>query len=62
MHVNFFNEDNTSMPHITTHNHRVGQKPRKRYGFFKFMFDILMTVLTGGFWIIWIFVREMRKR
>lgn len=32
-----------------------------RYGFWKFMGDITMTVLTGGLWLIWIFVREMRK-
>lgn len=37
------------------------EKP-KRYGFWKFMGDIFMTVLTGGFWLIWIFIREMRKR
>lgn len=33
----------------------------KRYGFFGFLFDIIMLVLTSGFWIIWIFVREMRR-
>ena len=25
-------------------------------------FDVLLTCLTGGLWLIWIFVREMRKR
>jgi hypothetical protein len=35
---------------------------RKRYGFWKFVGDCLMTVLTGGLWLIWIFIREMRKR
>lgn len=33
----------------------------KHYGFFKFLFDATLTVLTGGLWLIWIFVREMRK-
>lgn len=33
-----------------------------RYGFWKFVFDCIMTVITGGLWLIWIFVREMRKR
>lgn len=33
-----------------------------RYGFFKFCGDVFMTCLTGGFWLIWIFIREMRKR
>lgn len=35
---------------------------RKRYGFFAFMFDLLMIVITSGLWLIWIFVREMRNR
>jgi len=32
-----------------------------RYGFGKFIFDCLMTVITGGFWLIWVFIREMRR-
>jgi len=35
---------------------------RRKYGFWKFMGDCLMTLVTGGLWIIWIFVREMRNR
>lgn len=35
---------------------------RKSYGFFKFVGDVIMTVITYGFWLIWIFVREMRNR
>jgi hypothetical protein len=35
---------------------------RKPYGFWKFMGDLLMTGITGGLWLIWIFVREMRNR
>lgn len=35
---------------------------KKGYGFFHFLFDCMMVVLTWGFWLIWIFVREMRKR
>lgn len=35
---------------------------RRPYGFWKFVGDVFMTVVTGGFWIIWIFVREMRGR
>ena len=34
----------------------------KPYGFFNFLWDVFMTCLTAGFWLIWIFVREMRKR
>lgn len=35
---------------------------RKNYGCLKFLGDVFMTLLTYGFWLIWIFVREMRKR
>jgi hypothetical protein len=37
-------------------------KVQKSYGFMAFLFDILMFVITGGLWLIWVFVREMRKR
>ena len=33
---------------------------KKSYGFAKFLGDAIMTVVTGGLWLIWIFVREMR--
>lgn len=39
-----------------------GTKMRERYGFLNFLFDCFMIFITAGFWIIWIFVREMRKR
>lgn len=35
---------------------------RKKYGFFHFFFDCALVMITGGLWLIWIFVREMRKR
>jgi hypothetical protein len=35
---------------------------RKRYGFMNFVGDIIMCCITGGLWLIWIFVREMRAR
>lgn len=35
---------------------------KKRYGCLNFLFDIFMVCITGGLWLIWIFVREMRKR
>lgn len=35
---------------------------RKRYGFWNFVWDCVMTSLTGGLWLIWIFIREMRNR
>lgn len=35
---------------------------QKSYGFFKFLGDCIMVFLTWGLWLIWIFVREMRRR
>ena len=34
---------------------------RPRYGIGNFLLDIFMTCVTGGLWLIWIFVREMRR-
>jgi hypothetical protein len=34
----------------------------RHYGFFNFVGDCFMTVITCGFWLIWIFVREMRGK
>lgn len=34
---------------------------RRPYGFFSFIFDICMIGITGGLWLIWIFIREMRR-
>ncbi len=34
----------------------------RRYGFWNFALDVFMFYITCGVWIIWIFVREMRKR
>lgn len=34
----------------------------RRYGFFSFIWDIFMTAITMGLWLIWIFCREMRGR
>lgn len=35
---------------------------RRHYGLFSFLFDVVLCILTGGLWLIWIFVREMRRR
>jgi hypothetical protein len=35
---------------------------RRPYGLFSFLFDAILTLITGGLWLIWIFVREMRGR
>jgi len=34
---------------------------QRRYGFINFLFDATMVVITGGFWLIYLFVREMRR-
>lgn len=34
----------------------------RRYGFWNFIGDALLTMFTGGLWLIWVFVREMRQR
>jgi hypothetical protein len=34
----------------------------KKYRLRNFLLDVILVVLTGGLWLIWIFVREMRGR
>lgn len=34
----------------------------RKYGFWNFVGDCLLCMLTGGLWLIWIFIREMRRR
>ena len=34
----------------------------RKYGLINFLFDLILTGLTGGLWLIWIFVREMRRK
>lgn len=41
---------------------RIIIQERKSYGFLSFLFDCFMVIVTCGFWLIWIWVREMRKR
>jgi hypothetical protein len=35
---------------------------RRKYRLRNFAFDIILTAITGGFWLIWVFCREMRSR
>lgn len=42
--------------------HEVEYVPRHQYGCLGFLGDVFMTILTSGLWLIWIFVREMRRR
>lgn len=32
----------------------------RQYTVGSFIFDLIMTAISGGVWLIWIFVREMR--
>jgi len=41
---------------------KMSTTTRKRYGLLNFALDVLLTCVTGGLWLIWIFVREMRRR
>jgi hypothetical protein len=34
----------------------------KKYKLRNFFFDVLLTCVTGGLWLIWVFCREMRAR
>ena len=34
----------------------------RKYGAWNFLGDIIMVAITGGLWLIWIFIREMRQR
>jgi len=34
---------------------------RKRYGTAHILFDFILTLLTGGLWLIWIAIRFMRS-
>lgn len=34
----------------------------RHYGLWNFIFDVIMICLTFGLWIIWIFIREMRRQ
>jgi uncharacterized membrane protein YjgN (DUF898 family) len=34
----------------------------KPYGPLKFLADLIMTGITGGLWLVWVIVREIRYR
>lgn len=36
-------------------------KPRKRYGFWRFMLDLTLTYITGGLWLLWLFIKFLRS-
>lgn len=36
-------------------------KTKNSYRARNFLFDAFCVFITGGFWLVWIFVREMRR-
>jgi len=45
-----------------SYNERIkGGIIMREYRLSHFLIDIALTVLTAGFWLIWIFIREMRN-
>lgn len=34
----------------------------RKYGLLNFVWDCFLIGLTGGLWLVWIFIREMRMR
>ena len=39
----------------------MSRSSRKKYTLIHFAIDAVLTLLTGGLWLIFIFVRESRK-
>lgn len=33
----------------------------RKYTLARFLLDVLLTIATSGFWLIWIFIRETRN-
>lgn len=34
---------------------------KRSYNLFNFAIDVILSFITGGLWLIWVFVREMRR-
>jgi len=39
-----------------------GNSKAGNYGCGSFIFDGVMVLVTSGLWLIWIFIREMRRK
>jgi hypothetical protein len=47
----------------TISGRKIMPTPRsKPYGLLKFLADLIMTGVTGGLWLVWVIVREIRYR
>lgn len=38
----------------------MSRKKKNAYSLVNFLIDVVLTSLTGGFWLIWVFVREQQ--
>jgi len=45
---------------VAVHIQRISLYPK--YKVRNFFFDLFMIAITGGLWLLWVFVREMRKQ
>jgi hypothetical protein len=45
---------------FTEKEQTMSSSTKGRYGFLNFCFDVFMTLITCSFWLIWVFVRELR--
>lgn len=55
----------TESTHQSAHTHEPKgtqnmSRNARKYGLGKFLFDVILVLITGGLWLIWIFVRELR--
>lgn len=48
-------------PRIWRLRERTFMSRKNGYGLGNLIIDVVLTCITGGFWLIWIFVREMRR-
>lgn len=39
----------------------MGLKTRKRYGTGQLVLDMVLIILTGGLWLLWMIVRALRS-
>lgn len=37
-------------------------KHTKHYGFWKFIGDVVMTIITSGLWLIWVVIRHIKNK
>lgn len=44
-----------------TYSVTFGAPPKKKYGFFHLCWDFFLVMITGGLWLIWIFIRYLRS-